>query len=184
MLSFSVQNLLRREPLKLVDGGESQRTFVYIKDAIEAVHLMIVCYILDFLFRNNCQFRYKKHYHWQLLTFQENPARANGHIFNVGNPNNEVTVRQLAEMMTKVILFSLVIGVLGMAECLDNGSVLGFDFLWPNAPSHMAGICKSKWRRFNRDPHHWCKLQRVLRWRLWWQWQENSRHDHHQQTIR
>ncbi|CAN4120419.1 unnamed protein product [Withania somnifera] len=32
----------------------------------------------------------------------ENPARANGHIFNVGNPNNEVTVRQLAEMMTEV----------------------------------------------------------------------------------
>jgi len=25
-----------------VDGGESQRTFVYIKDAIEAVLLMIV----------------------------------------------------------------------------------------------------------------------------------------------
>ncbi|KVI06698.1 NAD-dependent epimerase/dehydratase [Cynara cardunculus var. scolymus] len=66
-------NLLRREPLKLVDGGESQRTFVYIKDAIEAVLLMI-----------------------------ENPARANGHIFNVSNPDNEVTVRQLAEMMTQV----------------------------------------------------------------------------------
>ena len=33
---------------------------------------------------------------------QENPARASGHIFNVGNPNNEVTVRQLAEMMTQV----------------------------------------------------------------------------------
>lgn len=39
---------------------------------------------------------------WIDLT-QENPARANGHIFNVGNPNNEVTVRQLAEMMTQVI---------------------------------------------------------------------------------
>lgn len=33
---------------------------------------------------------------------QENPARANGHIFNVGNPNNEVTVKQLAEMMSEV----------------------------------------------------------------------------------
>lgn len=65
--------LLRRQQLKLVDGGQSQRTFIFIKDAIEAVLLMI-----------------------------ENPARANGHIFNVGNPNNEVTVRQLAEMMTQV----------------------------------------------------------------------------------
>lgn len=42
---------------------------------------------------------------------QENPARANGHIFNVGNPHNEVTVRQLAEMMTEVndfLPFSLI----------------------------------------------------------------------------
>ncbi|KAG6415148.1 hypothetical protein SASPL_122550 [Salvia splendens] len=75
VLACFSNNLLRREPLKLVDGGESQRTFVYIKDAIEAVHLMI-----------------------------ENPSRANGQIFNVGNPNNEVTVRQLAEMMTQVTL--------------------------------------------------------------------------------
>ncbi|XP_008227018.1 PREDICTED: UDP-D-apiose/UDP-D-xylose synthase 2 [Prunus mume] len=73
VLACFSNNLLRREPLKLVDGGQSQRTFVYIKDAIEAVLLMI-----------------------------ENPGRANGHIFNVGNPNNEVTVRQLGEMMTEV----------------------------------------------------------------------------------
>ncbi|KAG6524675.1 hypothetical protein ZIOFF_014610 [Zingiber officinale] len=73
VLACFSNNLLRREPLKLVDGGQSQRTFVYIKDAIEAVLLMI-----------------------------ENPARANGHIFNVGNPNNEATVKQLAEIMTQV----------------------------------------------------------------------------------
>jgi nucleoside-diphosphate-sugar epimerase len=44
-----LQDLLRREPLKLVDGGEVQRTFLYIKDAIEAVVLMIVR-ILSLLF--------------------------------------------------------------------------------------------------------------------------------------
>jgi len=73
VLACFSNGLLRGEPLKLVDGGQSQRTFLYIKDAIEAVLLMI-----------------------------ENPSRANGHIFNVGNPNNEVTVKQLAEMMTEV----------------------------------------------------------------------------------
>ncbi|KAJ7524505.1 hypothetical protein O6H91_17G022900 [Diphasiastrum complanatum] len=66
-------NLLKGEPLKLVDGGKSQRTFVYIKDAIEAVLLMI-----------------------------ENPDRANSHIFNVGNPENEVTVKELALLMTEI----------------------------------------------------------------------------------
>jgi UDP-apiose/xylose synthase len=33
---------------------------------------------------------------------QENPSRANGQIFNVENPYNEVTVRELAELMTDV----------------------------------------------------------------------------------
>jgi UDP-apiose/xylose synthase len=37
-----------------------------------------------------------------ICVFQENPARANGHIFNVGNPHNELTVRELAELMTDV----------------------------------------------------------------------------------
>lgn len=39
---------------------------------------------------------------YYVLTPQENPKRANGHIFNVGNPHNEVTVRELAELMTDV----------------------------------------------------------------------------------
>ncbi|MED6132920.1 UDP-D-apiose/UDP-D-xylose synthase 2 [Stylosanthes scabra] len=86
VLACFSNNLLRREPLKLVDGGQSQRTFIYIKDAIEAVLLMI-----------------------------ENPARANGHIFNVGNPNNEVTVRQLGEMMTQVKGLSFIYSKLFLA---------------------------------------------------------------------
>ncbi|KAI5057404.1 hypothetical protein GOP47_0027419 [Adiantum capillus-veneris] len=73
VLACFSNNLLRGEPLKLVDGGVSQRTFVFIKDAIEAVLLTI-----------------------------ENPNRANGHIFNVGNPNNEVTVKELAELMSEI----------------------------------------------------------------------------------
>nr|AOG75409.1 UDP-apiose/UDP-xylose synthase [Hedwigia ciliata] len=73
VLACFSNNLMRGEPLKLVDGGKSQRTFIYIKDAIDAVQRMI-----------------------------ENPARANGQIFNVGNPHNEVTVRELAELMTDV----------------------------------------------------------------------------------
>lgn len=103
-MSFLYQNLLRHEPLKLVDGGVSQRTFVYIKDAIEAVMLMIVrSDILPFFFHFKFMFDMTvAEYCDPFLYFQENPARANGHIFNVGNPNNEVTVRQLAEMMTDV----------------------------------------------------------------------------------
>lgn len=73
VLACFSNNLMRGEPLKLVDGGESQRSFLYIKDAIDAV-----------------------------LRIIENPARANGQIFNVGNPHNEMTVRELAELMTEI----------------------------------------------------------------------------------
>ncbi|XP_050899052.1 UDP-D-apiose/UDP-D-xylose synthase 2 [Lathyrus oleraceus] len=73
VLTCFSNNLLRGEPLKLVDGGRSQRTFLYVKDAIEVVLLMI-----------------------------DNPNRANGHIFNVVNPDNGVSVKQLAELMIKV----------------------------------------------------------------------------------
>ncbi|KAM1807102.1 hypothetical protein ACFX11_030159 [Malus domestica] len=47
VLACFSNNLLRREPLKLVDGGQSQRTFVYIKDVIKAVMLMIVSEITN-----------------------------------------------------------------------------------------------------------------------------------------
>ncbi|KAJ0020551.1 hypothetical protein Pint_31911 [Pistacia integerrima] len=73
VLACFTGNLLRGKPLKLVDGGQSQRSFCYIKEAIEAVLLII-----------------------------ENPARANGKIFNVGNPENDVTIKQLAELMIEV----------------------------------------------------------------------------------
>ncbi|KAG0553661.1 hypothetical protein KC19_12G029000 [Ceratodon purpureus] len=73
VLACFSNNLMKGEPLKLVEGGKSQRTFIYIKDAIDVVQRMI-----------------------------ENPSRANGQIFNVGNPYNEVTVRELAELMTDV----------------------------------------------------------------------------------
>lgn len=88
-----------------MDGGQSQRTFVYIKDAIEAVLLMIVSGP-SFLSLSDSTFsllgKKKKRLLNTMIFSQDNPARANGHIFNVGNPNNEVTVRQLAEMMTEV----------------------------------------------------------------------------------
>jgi UDP-apiose/xylose synthase len=120
-LIFS-QNLMRGEPLKLVDGGQSQRTFVYIKDAIEAVLRMIVSTSGSILLLINLEVEHERlvsrvffficlelkgqcRLHKLLLNicvFQENPARANGHIFNVGNPHNELTVRELAELMTDV----------------------------------------------------------------------------------
>lgn len=65
--------LVRGEPIKLVNGGVAKRTFTSVHDAV------------DFIF---CVFA--------------NPASACGQAFNVGNPNNEVAIAELARLMTEI----------------------------------------------------------------------------------
>eukprot|EP00899_Mesostigma_viride_P018892 jgi/Mesvir1/27003/Mv20711-RA.1 len=84
LANFST-GLMKGEPLKLVDGGEQLRTFIYVKDAIAAVRRMI-----------------------------EMPDKANGQIFNVGNGENEISVKNLAALMKEV--YEKVSGVKGLPE--------------------------------------------------------------------
>ena len=70
VLACFVTALLDGQPMQLVDGGTARRTIVSIHDAIRAIVLMI-----------------------------KNRDRAVNQIFNIGNRNNEVTMRGLAEMM-------------------------------------------------------------------------------------
>lgn len=65
--------LVRGKPIKLVNGGVAKRTFTSVHDAV------------DFIF---CLFA--------------NPAAACGQAFNVGNPDNEVSIAELARMMTAI----------------------------------------------------------------------------------
>lgn len=64
--------LLDRKPLSLVDGGGARRTFLAVEEAIGALKLML-----------------------------ERPGMARNRIFNLGNPENETTIRGLAEMMRR-----------------------------------------------------------------------------------
>jgi len=64
-------HIVRGEPIQLVDGGSQKRAFTYIDDGISA-----------------------------LMKIIENKDRvASGKIYNVGNPKNNYSVRELAEMM-------------------------------------------------------------------------------------
>jgi nucleoside-diphosphate-sugar epimerase len=64
-------HIVRGEPIKLVDGGTQKRTFTYIDDGIAA-----------------------------LMTIIANPGGiASGKIYNIGNPANNYSVRDLATMM-------------------------------------------------------------------------------------
>jgi len=69
-------HIVRGEPIQLVDGGTQKRAFTYIDDGIDA-----------------------------LIKIIDNPGRiASGKIYNIGNPANNFSVRELAQMMLKLAL--------------------------------------------------------------------------------
>ena len=69
-------HLVRGEPIKLVDGGRQKRTFTYIDDGIDALVKII----------------------------DNRKGIASGKIYNVGNPKNNYSVKDLACMMLKLAL--------------------------------------------------------------------------------
>jgi UDP-apiose/xylose synthase len=73
VLACFMRSLLYREPLQLVDGGRSRRTFIFVGDFVDAVVRII-----------------------------ERPERCRGEIINIGNPQNDVSIKELAEKMAAV----------------------------------------------------------------------------------
>lgn len=69
-----ISSLLLGEPIRLVDGGNQKRCFTYIDDGIDC--LIKIIENKD----NNC----------------------NGEIFNIGNPKNEATIKELAYKLKKI----------------------------------------------------------------------------------
>jgi nucleoside-diphosphate-sugar epimerase len=64
-------HIVRGEPIKLVDGGRQKRAFTYIDDGIDALMKII----------------------------ENRGGVASGRIYNIGNPRNNYSVRELAQMM-------------------------------------------------------------------------------------
>lgn len=66
-----ILNLVEGSPIKLVDGGAQKRCFTDIKDGIEALFHII----------------------------ENKDGKCDGQIINIGNPTNEASIRELAEML-------------------------------------------------------------------------------------
>jgi len=66
-----ILNLVEGSPIKLVDGGAQKRCFTDINDGIEALYRII----------------------------ENRDGRCDGQIVNIGNPANEASIRELAEML-------------------------------------------------------------------------------------
>lgn len=76
VLSQFIGNILRGEPIYLVNGGAQKRCFTYIDDGINALIRIIA---------------------------NENNA-AHNKIFNIGNPAENVAIRDLAHMLKRMII--------------------------------------------------------------------------------
>lgn len=74
VLTQFLGHIARGENIQLVDGGAQMRSFTYVDDAMDC-----------------------------LLRIIDNPGGiASGKIYNIGNPANNYSIRQLAEMMLKI----------------------------------------------------------------------------------
>ena len=67
-------HIVRGETIKLVDGGQQKRAFTYVDDGISALVKII----------------------------ENKDDKASGQIFNIGNPTNNYSVRELATMMLEL----------------------------------------------------------------------------------
>ena len=67
-------HIVRGETISLVDGGHQKRAFTYIDDGIEALMKII----------------------------ENKDGKASGQIYNIGNPVNNYSIRELADMMLKL----------------------------------------------------------------------------------
>ncbi|MBN1669595.1 MAG: bifunctional UDP-4-amino-4-deoxy-L-arabinose formyltransferase/UDP-glucuronic acid oxidase ArnA [Kiritimatiellae bacterium] len=68
-----ILNLVEGSPIRLVDGGAQRRCFTDVADGVECLFRLI-----------------------------ENPGGVcDGQIFNIGNPDNEASIRELAEMLVE-----------------------------------------------------------------------------------
>ena len=76
VVSQFLGHILQGETIQLVDGGEQRRCFTDISDGIDA-----------------------------LITIIENPQQiANGKIYNIGNPANDLSIAELAAQMLAIAL--------------------------------------------------------------------------------
>ena len=75
VLTQFLHNILYGEPIKLVDGGRQRRSFTHIDDGIDAL--------------------------MKILTNKDGCADAG--IFNIGNPANDLSIKELAERLVRAV---------------------------------------------------------------------------------
>jgi nucleoside-diphosphate-sugar epimerase len=75
VLTQFLYDILAGEPIQLVDGGHQRRSFTYVDDGIDCLMRII----------------------------ENKDGKASGGIFNIGNPANDLSVKELAEKLIALV---------------------------------------------------------------------------------
>ncbi len=75
VLTQFLYDILAEKPIELVDGGNQRRSFTFIEDGIDALMKII----------------------------ENKDGCADGRIFNIGNPKNDLSVKELAEKLRSMV---------------------------------------------------------------------------------
>ena len=75
VLTQFLHNILYGQPIKLVDGGSQRRSFTYISDGIDCL----------------------------MKILENKDGAADGGIFNIGNPANDISVREMASRLVEAV---------------------------------------------------------------------------------
>ena len=75
VLTQFLGNILRGKDIQLVDGGNQRRSFTYIDDGVDAL----------------------------LRIIENRDGCADGHIFNIGNPRNDCSIKELADALVSLV---------------------------------------------------------------------------------
>ncbi|WP_298273563.1 bifunctional UDP-4-keto-pentose/UDP-xylose synthase [Geobacter sp.] len=75
VLTQFLYNILAGEPIQLVDGGNQRRSFTFVEDGIDCLMRII----------------------------ENRDGKAEGGIFNIGNPGNDLSVKELAEKLIALV---------------------------------------------------------------------------------
>jgi UDP-apiose/xylose synthase len=115
VLASFMNALLRGEPLSLVDGGHQRRSFISVHDFVEAIVRVV-----------------------------ERPAECRGQVLNIGHPANDVTIRQLAELLAGV--FAAQVGDRGqpVPAFLDVTAEAFYGAGYDDSPERIPDIAKAQ----------------------------------------
>jgi UDP-4-amino-4-deoxy-L-arabinose formyltransferase / UDP-glucuronic acid dehydrogenase (UDP-4-keto-hexauronic acid decarboxylating) len=120
-----ILNLVEGTPILLVDGGEQRRCFTDVTDGVECLYRII----------------------------ENEGERCNSQIVNIGNPENEASIRELAEMLVALFeehpLRSRFPPFVGMRE-VESGTYYGKGY---QDVQHRRPSIRNAKRLVNWEPH-------------------------------